>query len=222
MKAETELAGKVMAWLEARGWSVYQEVAPFSYDARADIVAVRGPLLYVVECKLSLGLAVIGQALHWPRYANLVSVATPPSRSAAADTILRSIGLGWFVVGYEDVREEVSPTLRRRVDERLRKSLRPEHQTYAKAGSNGGYFTAWRGTCAALAAYIAEHGRWGFGIEPMRAVKSITHHYATDKSARDCLVRDVRAGKVLGVELRDDQYGSRFVPAGKREADLLV
>lgn len=212
MKSEMDLAARVVAYLEQRGWAVYQEVAPRTYDARADIVAVRGPLLHVVECKTAFGFAVLDQARYWLRSANLVSVATPPHRARDIGAVIcGSLGLGWLIVGYEDVREEVGPVLRRRAAETLRKCLRPEHQTHARAGSNGGYFSAWRATTARLVELL---GKYPHGLVTKQAVALIKHHYATDKSARDCLTRDVEAGRVLGVVLDRQNYGGPvFRPA---------
>ena len=204
------LATKVVAWLEKRGWTVYQEVAPHTYDRRADIVAVRGPLLYVVECKTSFGLAVLGQARHWLRSANLVSVATPGHRHAdEAREVCAALALGWLSVGKAtaSVTEETGPAMRRRVSDRLRRCLRPEHQIYAKAGSQGGYFSAWRATTTALADMLR---KYPYGLGVAEAVAKISHHYATDKSARCVLIHDVELGKVPGVVVQGSRSHRMF------------
>jgi hypothetical protein len=72
-RPETDIARPVVAWLQAQGWTVYQEVQ--HQGCVADIVAVRGPLLWVIECKAQLGLAVLGQALGWQGHAHAISVA---------------------------------------------------------------------------------------------------------------------------------------------------
>jgi Holliday junction resolvase len=52
---EEALAEKVIAWLEADNWDVYQEVRPWPTYARAiDIVAVKPGMIWAIECKTSL------------------------------------------------------------------------------------------------------------------------------------------------------------------------
>lgn len=76
-RREQDLGPPVVAWLEERGFEVYQEVEMHQGGPRADIVGVLGPRLFVVELKKSLGLDVIAQAAHWRRYAHHVAVAVP-------------------------------------------------------------------------------------------------------------------------------------------------
>ena len=60
---ELELAKSVVEWLQDQHWEVYQEVQ--RYSTTADIVAVQGPLVWVVECKTSLSIGVMLQASRW-------------------------------------------------------------------------------------------------------------------------------------------------------------
>ncbi len=79
---EVELARPVVAWLGDLGWEVFQEVS--AGGSVADIVARRGPVLWVVEVKRSLGLSLLGQAHAWKRRAHRVSVAVPAGRDTTA------------------------------------------------------------------------------------------------------------------------------------------
>ena len=72
---ETILAELVVNWLESQKWDVYQEVQIETYGKIADIVAVLGNLVWIIECKKSLSLSVMEQAYRWRRYANFTSVA---------------------------------------------------------------------------------------------------------------------------------------------------
>lgn len=72
MKSETDLAEKVVEWLQAQQWEVFQEVQLDSFGRIADIVAVSGPLLWVIECKTSQSFAVFEQAFQWKMYANYI------------------------------------------------------------------------------------------------------------------------------------------------------
>ena len=213
-RTEEDLAARVVAWLQARSWEVYQEVD--CRLGRADIVAVRGPLIHVIECKLAFGFPVLEQARRWLGHANLVSVATESrsGRRDVCDIACEALGVGRLLVGH-DVVEAVSARMLRRVSRTIRNTLRPEHQTYAKAGTNGGYYSAWRGTCARLVEIVVAANRHGLGISPKDAIAKIAHHYATDSSARSCLLREVRDGKVPGIIAEERPHGGgwRFLPS---------
>ena len=84
---ETEIAAAVVRWLVDMEWTVYQEV---SLGGRViDLVATRGPLVWAIECKVSLGLAVLEQAYGLLGYAHYVSVAVREPTSE--DSVVR-----WF------------------------------------------------------------------------------------------------------------------------------
>jgi Holliday junction resolvase len=70
----------VIDWFTERGWDVYQEVQIQSGYPVADIVAVMGLRVWVVECKTTLTLDLMAQAFHWQRYAHWVSVAVPETK----------------------------------------------------------------------------------------------------------------------------------------------
>jgi hypothetical protein len=107
---ETEVAAAVIAWLEDRGWDVYQEVKVRDHGRVADIVAVQERRVWVVECKTSLSLTVIGQAYDWQESVHWVSVAVPVlakrkggypirgQRPRFVDSVLRDYGIGLFQV----------------------------------------------------------------------------------------------------------------------------
>lgn len=188
------LAARVIEALETSGWSVYQEVKPKGFDRRVDIVAVRGPLLHAIECKLVLGWGVLEQAYDWRQQANMVSVATATyGRNRMADVICETLGIGRIGVSGDSVVERVSPMIRRRVGTALRMALRPEHRTFARAGSSGRYFSEWRETLARLSELVQ---RRPHGVLASIAAREIQHHYATNRSAANCFVRDAYSGRV--------------------------
>ncbi|MEW6614016.1 MAG: MmcB family DNA repair protein [Thermodesulfobacteriota bacterium] len=78
--SEVEIAKVVIGWLQDLRWEVYQEVQIGACGPIADIVAVQDKLLWIIEVKRSLGLSVIGQALHWKTFCHYVSVAVPYKR----------------------------------------------------------------------------------------------------------------------------------------------
>jgi len=75
--SEATLAAQVMEWLEGFGWDCYPEAKMTYGTGRADIAAVRGPVLWVIECKKSFTLSVLDQAAKWLENCNQVSIAIP-------------------------------------------------------------------------------------------------------------------------------------------------
>lgn len=204
-RSEQDLGAVVVAWLQGLHWEVYQEVTSRG-GPRCDIVAVQGPLVWAIECKVSLGMAVLAQAMHWRGRANLVSVATETHPTNVTQSILRELRIGALVVAGERCWESVaSPLARLRGNDTrtpLRRALREEQKTFAPAGNAAGdYWTPFQATCKAVRDRI--RGVEG-GVELKLVVDSINHHYASTKSARCHLARWIELGKVDGVRLRRD------------------
>jgi hypothetical protein len=100
---EIDLAAKVIDWLQSQWWEVYQEVQPHHCGRTADIVAINGPLVWVIETKTSLSLALLEQALRWRGYANYISIATPSPRrySKGEDAVrlfVKHLGIGRMLI----------------------------------------------------------------------------------------------------------------------------
>lgn len=206
-KNETELATKISAWLRSQHWSTYHEVCGRGGSARADIVAVFRPRLWVIECKLTLGLSVLAQADHWRRYAHMVSVAVPSSgrRSQARDfakIIAGERGIGIITIDeHGTIRDPVTPRLNRRpsLPGVLAKMLH-EDQCHVVPGQRGGdYSTPFRRTCRLLSRTIRSHGKDGrmFAAVAMRVT---AHHYGSDAAARSTLVSLADQGIVPGIQ----------------------
>jgi len=191
--SEVELASMVVGWLEQDSWDVYQEVLG------ADIVAVRGPVLWVVECKKTMGFPVLEQAMHWRAEANGVWVATPPRRQChrVIKSFCSHVGVGWLEVEPRNSRPRVRPQFNRRASTgRIRSFLRPEHKTYAAAGSpTGRTWTPYKETCRSLLARVSASP----GISLREAMKEVSHHYSSDSSARRSLVALLVKGAVPGI-----------------------
>lgn len=192
--AETELGAKVVAYLESNGYDVYQEVTCLSRTY--DIVAIRpDSLVWVVECKLTLGLQVIEQAYQAATTAHYVSVAVPNGKDTNtrlfARQLLRNNGIGVIESGY-CTRETIPPKLHREshdIARRLRDSLTPEHKVYAKAGSQGGgrlgTLTPFKLTMQRCKEIIEANE----GITTKALVRTLgsNHHYASNTSALSAL-----------------------------------
>lgn len=108
---ETDVAAAVVAWLAEFDWTVYQEVSLGASARTVDLVAVRGPLLWAIECKVSLGLAVLEQAHGLRGLAHYVSVAVQGARRGGhswgfASSAMKEAGIGMFTVHQEFVSGE--------------------------------------------------------------------------------------------------------------------
>ncbi len=208
-KTEADLAKPVISMLEEAGWEVYQEVQCHAYGGVADIVAVKSDLVHVVECKKSMGLRVMAQAVGWKRWATLVSVAVPFARRSQQEAILlgdwlKSLGLGHIQVitgAYGGARQLTQPKLQRHAyTATILKVLCPEMKTYAEAGGKAGYWTPYKRTLSNLATTVKQHS----GATWKEILTHLHHHYGADSTASSILTRDILADRVPGVELKRD------------------
>lgn len=142
---ETELAAPVVAWLNEQNWTVYQEVQFGPMSSIADIVAVRHGILWIIECKVAYGLAVLTQASGWA--AHYRSVAIPFAREKRDYQVARDyyrVGVLEVTAWEPCIRESVpAPLFLRQNDKWARDRVRryfplltETHKTFAQAGSN--------------------------------------------------------------------------------------
>jgi hypothetical protein len=219
---EVELAEKVVAWLEVQHWDVYQEVQLDTFDRTADIVALSGNLLWVIECKTSLSLALLEQAIRWRGYANFISIATPnPKRgsrgSDAAKLFLNHFGIGKITVrnrNYDAVSQDhnCKPKLIRQRSNKLFNAITEHHKTWAKAGNCEGIrWTPFQQTCYELEKIVKQDPGMCF----KSAMNLLSHHYNKDSTARACMLRYLHKGIVAGVECRKEGNFLNLYPAKK-------
>lgn len=218
--SEEDLAAAVVRWFTNQHWEVYQEVQLLSGAPVADLVAVQGPLLWIVECKQTLTFNLFEQVEGWRGYAHFRSMAVPPvshrSRGRSfAMSVADDYGIGLLEVDkLSGVNVRVDARLDRHAREvdRVRKVLAPEHKTFAVAGNaHGSRWTPFQQTCRDLARFVDENP----GTSLKGAVDGIEHHYANDRSARSCLRQWLDAGIVVGVELRKKGKHLRLYPKEK-------
>jgi hypothetical protein len=197
---------------------VYQEVQISPLSPRADIVAVQGKLVSIVECKQALGLPVMEQAFYWRGYAHFVWVATwynSRAQGRLAHRILKDYGIGHLehrMASFEsnDPHEAVKPVFLRLPPnlELLTQKLVPEQKTVCAAGSNvGGHWTPFKCTCYELARIAKEQP----GITLKEALDSFKHHYSNTRSAMCNLPEWIEKGKVPGVRLDKSSGKARLV-----------
>lgn len=201
--SESALARVVIEELQRQGYETYQEVALTS-GKRADIVAVSGPIVVVVETKLSLSLGLLDQLTAWRGRAHRVIGAVPAGRvGASVRNYLHDYGLGlWSVTPWEGVVETVTPRLWRHADPSLRGALCEAQRSgrYAEAGSrDGGYYTPFRRTVDALTAHVQAHP----GVPLREALQHVGHHYGSTRSALQSIPELMRRGVIRGIRAED-------------------
>jgi hypothetical protein len=206
--SEAELAAVVVAWLEALGAEVFQEVELVRQGIRADIVARVRAEIWIIETKTSMSLALIEQAMDRRRFAHRVYIAAPTYKARAGFALCQELGIGVIGVGVgsgtNDPKQWDEPQVTMRAQSRrwnsrpvaLAKKLEPEHKTHARAGApTGGHWSPFRRTIERLAQEVAAHP----GIALKAAVAGIEHHYRSNAGARTSLATWIREGKVPGV-----------------------
>lgn len=216
-RAEVDIARPVVEWLRAQHWTVYQEVS-LGYGCRiVDIVATQGILAWAVEVKTSLSLEVIGQAREIRHECSFVSVAVPrPKRMHNktsgrnyAEWCMRRDGIGMLYVSGDYVTDSIVPALNRKRRMRIEDRLVDAQQDWAQAGNaNGDRWTPFQQTCRNVRRYVTEHP----GVMIREVFEHAEHHYSTDATARACLLKWARVGKVKGVRCEQDGRRIRLYP----------
>ncbi len=217
---ETNLAQYIVNWFIEDGWEVYKEVClgKWSHGApRADIVARRGNLIWVVETKQSMCLALLDQALRIYRYypAHYVSVGiwSPRSRNYhhyAAHEFLRHIGIGLFYVSElgGGINCSISPSLRRRgiSVERWNELLHDEQKATIAGTKNGYYWTPFKSTVSKIQGFLKRHP----GSTLHEIIRNIIHHYNCDSTAKRAISQHLRDGVIKGIRIDKTRKPYRY------------
>lgn len=197
MSKESDMFPYVKKFLEDSGHTVYSEVERGPGGKRADVVAVLGPSVTVVEMKTTLSMEVIEQAYYWIGHANYIYIAIPKRKRRISDFVhkfLRShnIGLLEVPVGREHLLQPnmsleyymmCIPSRFSRMRGRGRsvdwkKILKPEHQTWLEGGSNkGGYVTDYKITIQGVKKFLSIRPKQWF------TMAEILHHCETHYSS---------------------------------------
>ncbi len=214
---ESDLAAKIVGWLNEQHYEVYQEVQG-PVGGIADLVAVMGCRLWVIETKTSLSLSVMQQAHRWKPYAHWVSVGIPyNSGHGFPQMVCKQLGIGILRVHmaeashlHMDVTESLPAQLNRRAIKHFR--LHEAQKTYAAAGNNNGqHWSPYKQTCMSILEYVRAHP----GCCLRDLIQNIKHHYASRSGATQCVSYWAQAGKVPGVECRRDGKYLRFYESEK-------
>ena len=213
-RTEAEVAAVILPWLKDQKWEVWQEVRHFCTGPRADLVARRDGILWVIESKMTICLTLLDQAVEWTKWAHYVSVLVPRPRSKRGYTkphsyagrfMLEHFGIGLLMahppslVGTHPgrVSEEKRPQLRRRAfTDHLAEALKEIPPNHAPAGNaEQKYYTPYRATCEAVQQYVKLHP----GCTLKEVFDKVDHHYRSSATARSSMAKWIRMGKVPGV-----------------------
>ncbi len=172
---ETELFPVVKQWLEQRDYEVFAEVTSLETGGRADVVAVNGPAVTVVEMKNSLTLDVVAQAARWTLYANYVFIAVRGSAkrriSRYVSNLLQREGIGLLEVIFPEkvsvfrgpyIFQASKGRFHRRIDDHLRSELTQKHKLLPGGHHGGGYVTTYSNTIDRVKDYLryGARGEW--------------------------------------------------------------
>jgi hypothetical protein len=221
-KNEIELAAEVVGWLESNEWDVYQEVQFQAYGNVADIVAIDGNIVYVLEAKTSFSFKLLEQSYRWTNYAHYVSCAVPSFKRSDMQfkrKICKKFGIGLIEVANPEwtYKENINvleiPRLNIGIDGKyIKESLTPEHKTFAKAGNaDGKYFTPFQATCLNVVNLVKANP----GIDLKTLIYNLDHHYSSDATARACISKFTQEGIIKGVETRREGKFLKFYPIGR-------
>lgn len=194
---EAQIAKAVIEWLHP--FEVWQEV---EVDfGRCDIVADVGGYAWVIETKTSFSLSLLEQAIARVRSgAKRVSVAIPkPKREINwfGVRICRDYGIGLITVDRARTpqfacREVEKPRFFRSKRPDPLALCKPEHKTFADAGTNGSWFTPFKATVAAAEQLLSD----GQSRTIQELVSGIAHHYKSDTRAIASLRRWIDNGVI--------------------------
>ncbi len=218
--SEADLCQAAIPWLESRGWTLYFEVSFKGHSGRADIVAVKDHLVWLIEAKKAANLDVISQAYEWVDDAHMVSILTPTmkfrgqwAKKSALPVILAHLGIGHLKINRDmELIEALVPPLREGLAAAsMLRQLRPEHQTFAAPGTAGTFWTVFKETCGKVAQIVADSP--GITVKDL-VDKHGKFHYAKESSAKTSLANRAARGFIKGVrvELAKSPSAMRLFP----------
>ena len=198
---ETELAIKVITYMENMGWETYKEVG--GPGGCADIVGVKGNKTWIVECKIHPSLKVIEQVHNWIGYTNYLSAATVnKGNTYALSIILKLLRCGYLYSNKHTANiYEFFPPKELEVTSKkpIIKYIKDFHKE-AIAGSSGGsnQWTPFKQTVKNAEIYIKAHP----GCSIKELVNNIDHHYASAISAMSSIPVRINEGIIKNIYIK--------------------
>jgi len=203
---ETKLGELVIEWLqrERPGWEIFQEIQPRGYGSIADIVCInKADLVWIIELKTTLNLAVIRQAYSWHVDYRSIAVISA-KRQASIDErnwwyryMKFKMQIGTISVSpFGLVSEKYSPDIYNYINDKvvekileICKSGKTDGFGVA-GGQDGGHWTPYKESMKSVQEFVQNNP----GCQAMDIVSALGKlHYANDHSARTNLAKNLIA-----------------------------
>ena len=203
---ETELGELVIEWLqrERPGWEIFQEIQPRGYGSIADIVCInKADLVWIIELKTTLNLAVIRQAYSWHVDYRSIAVISA-KRQASIDErnwwyrfMKLKMDIGAIeVTSTGNVREKQEPPLSSLSHDVTTKKIIDMCRSGktdgfgVAGGQDGGHWTPYKESMKSVQEFVQNNP----GCQAMDIVSALGKlHYANDHSARTNLAKNLIA-----------------------------
>lgn len=209
---ESDLAEKIINYLENKGWISYKEVSVKGKGGgiRSDSYFVKKHNDEIVETmaletKMSFSLKVIEQAEKWLTYANRSYICIPSPKRATRKTlsfglkVCKKMNIGVFEVNMTTgiIKELNSPT----IDKNTKIPPLYEQQRESVAGNDKSeYITAFKITIINMNEYMKDKEM----IELKELLANIKHHYKTISSAMNAIQKMVNRKIIKGYEIKKE------------------
>jgi hypothetical protein len=203
---ESELAEKIIEYLEKKGYTSYKEVSMRGKggNARSDCYftkEVNGKTETIaVETKMSMTLKVIEQADTWKSHANQVYVCVPTVGRKGwkgrkfSIKMCKALGIGVFEYGVKGIKESNIGL----VNESAKMPPLYEEQKNSVAGNDSGqFFTSFKNTVNELNKFMEDKDEFVF----TDLIKEIKHHYKTENSAKSSLKKMIDRKVIDGYQI---------------------
>ena len=201
---ETDLAKKIIIYLENCKWNVYQEVQIGTGGRVVDIVAIQNNISWIIEVKLCLSMKLLEQAFNHRYSANYISIAIPNKNvNKVADMFMKHYGIGGLKLVNEQyehwqVYEFRAPRLNRKIAHysNVRRWINDKHKYYAEAGNSmGKRWTPFQETCDQIRNFVQKNP----GCTLKDLMSNINHHYHSSISARSSISYWIREGIIKNI-----------------------
>jgi hypothetical protein len=213
-KTEKDLGLLVKVWLIAEDWDCFPEAQIRQRGPRADLIAIKDSLLWVIETKLSLNLQVIEQALRWRDLGALytsIAVLKPKRKyhqkftwhSNFVDRFFRQEGLGLIFGDLLDntVIEAIPPRLHRYNYQRSKNiiaQLDPRMKLYIPGStSKEGFSSPYQRTIENAITFIAAQKTCSIN----ELLTNIKTHFRVRAKARNFLIKHLCQHSALSYRL---------------------
>lgn len=231
-KKEENIASVMVNYFRDLGWGVYQEVS-FGYgDKRPDIVAVNDNLGHIIEVKTSLTLDLLKQVYNHRNKAHYISIAIPHYQlnsrrfsNKSKDTfyfcraVCEYFGIGIYLITDKDVGRfnpevNLAPKLNRNNSFKYIQEhyLYEAQKTHSAAGNNtASFYSPFQQTVINIKDYLA---KCPSGANIKDIMSNIRHHYASDSTAKHCIMKYINEGIIKGIGIRKGKQNIYYLEEG--------